>query len=144
MQAFGQPMAVMPILMGATSVVLPPEGPFASAMFNTTRALGSIAGGALLTEFLHHRQQIHSNLLLNHAGNSSYLLSQPYEGGSTFLAPLNKDGSAISAEILGQFSQLVRKQSLVLGISDSYLAIIVLALSLTVLAFLLPKRTFPP
>lgn len=144
MQAFGQPMAVMPILMGATSVVLPHEGPFASAMFNTVRATGSIAGGALLAEFIHHRQQIHSNVLLNHAGNNSYLLSQPYDGASTFLAPLKGDGSAISAEILEQFSQLVRKQSLVLGISDSYLGIIVLALLLTFLAVMLPKRTFAP
>jgi len=144
LQALGQPMAVLPILMSATSVVQPPEGPFASAMFNTTRGLGSVMGSAMLGVFVSHREQFHSNVLLNHAGSVSYLLSQPYGGGSSFLAPLNSDGSPISTEVITQFSRLVKKQALVLGLADTYLVIIGLALVLILLAAILPKRTYPP
>jgi len=144
MQAFGQPMAVLPILMSATSVVQPQEGPFASAMFNTTRGLGSVMGGSLVAVFVSHREQFHSSVLLNHAGSVSYLLSQPYAGDSTFLAPLNSNGAAISTEVLTQFSKGVKQQALVLGISDTYMVIIGLALFLVLLAAVLPKRTYPP
>ncbi|MDI9769559.1 EmrB/QacA family drug resistance transporter, partial [Pantoea dispersa] len=47
LQAFGQPMVILPVLMSATSVVAPPEGPFASAMFNTVRGFASIAASTL-------------------------------------------------------------------------------------------------
>ncbi|MBF7955015.1 MFS transporter [Rahnella victoriana] len=144
MQAFGQPMAVLPILMSATSVVQPQEGPFASAMFNTTRGLGSVMGASLLAVFVSHREQFHSNILLNHAGSVSHLLSQPYAGDSSFLAPLNGSGAAISTEILSRFSQGVKQQALVLGLADTYRVIIGLALFLILLAAVLPKRTYPP
>lgn len=101
-------------------------------------------GSAMLGVFVSHREQFHSNVLLNHAGSVSYLLSQPYGGGSSFLAPLNSDGSAISTEVITQFSRLVKKQALVLGLADTYLVIIGLALVLILLAAILPKRTYPP
>ncbi|ORJ25773.1 MFS transporter [Rouxiella badensis] len=144
MQAFGQPMAILPVLMGATGVVQPPEGPFASAMFNTVRGLGSVLGTAVVGEFSSQREQFHSNVLLNHAGSVSALLSQPYDGDGTYLAPLNPEGSAVSTEALSAFSSLVKRQATVLGLSDSYLMIIGVAIALALLTVLLPKRAYPP
>lgn len=144
MQAFGQPMAILPVLMGATSVVQPPEGPFASAMFNTVRGLGSVVGTAVVGEFSSQREQFHSNVLLNHAGSVQSLLSQPYDGEGTYLAPLNPNGSAVSTEALSAFSSLVKRQATVLGIADTYLMIIGVAIALALLTALLPKRTYPP
>jgi len=144
MQAFGQPMAILPVLMGATSVVQPPEGPFASAMFNTVRGLGSVIGSTVVGEFSSQREQFHSSVLLNHAGSVSSLLSQPYDGDGTYLAPLNPNGSAISSEVLSAFSSLVKRQATVLGLSDTYLLLISVALALALLTALLPKRTYPP
>lgn len=144
MQAFGQPMAILPVLMGATGVVQPPEGPFASAMFNTVRGFSSVMGTAVVSEFSSQREQFHSNVLLNHVGSLSSLLAQPYDGDGTYLAPLNPDGSAVSTEALGAFSSLVERQATILGLSDSYLMIIGLAIALALLTVLLPKRTYPP
>ncbi|MEG3135436.1 MFS transporter [Rouxiella sp. T17] len=144
MQAFGQPMAILPVLMGATSVVQPPEGPFASAMFNTVRGLGSVIGTAVVGEFSSQREQFHSSVLLNHVGSVSSLLSQPYDGDGTYLAPLNSNGSAVSTEALSAFSSLVKRQATVLGLADSYLMIIDVAIALALLTILLPKRTYPP
>ncbi len=144
MQAFGQPMAILPVLMGATGVVQPPEGPFASAMFNTVRGFSSVMGTAVVSEFSSQREQFHSNVLLNHVGSLSSLLAQPYDGDGTYLAPLNPDGSAVSTEALSAFSSLVERQATILGLSDSYLMIIGLAIALALLTVLLPKRTYPP
>lgn len=144
MQAVAQPMAVIPILMSATSVVQPMEGPFASAMFNTVRGLGSVTASALLETFITHREKFHSHVLLDHAGSVSHLLSQPYDGNRAPPAPLNPDGSAISTEVLARFSSLVKKQATILGLSDAYLMIMGVALALIVLAALMPQRTYPP
>ena len=144
MQAFGQPMAILPVLMGATGVVQPPEGPFASAMFNTVRGFSSVLGSALVGEFSSKREQFHSNVLLNHVGSVNSLLSQPYDGDGTYLAPLNPDGSSVSTQALSAFSSLVKRQATILGISDSYLMIFGIAIALGLLTLLLPKRTYPP
>ncbi|MDU6410770.1 MAG: MFS transporter [Yersiniaceae bacterium] len=144
MQAVAQPMAVIPILLSATSVVQPPEGPFASAMFNTVRGLGSVAGSALLETVISHREKFHSHVLLDHAGSVSYLLSQPYDGNRAPPAPLNPDGSAVSSEVLARFATLVKHQATILGLSDTYLMIMGVALGLIILAALLPQRTYPP
>jgi len=124
--------------------VQPMEGPFASAMFNVTRGMGSIFAGAMMETFLSHRQQQHSNILLNHVGSNSYLLSQPYDGAGGHLVPLNQDGSAISPELIQQFAGQVRQQTQVLALSDTYLAFIVVAAMLGLLTFVVAKRTYPP
>lgn len=144
MQALGQPMAILPVLMGATGVVQPPEGPFASAMFNTVRGFSSVLGSAMIGWFSSRREQFHSNVLLNHAGSVSSLLAQPYDGDGTYLAPLNPDGSAVSTEALSAFSSLVKRQATILGLADSYLMIIGLGMALALFTLLLPKRTYPP
>ena len=49
LQAVGQPMVVMPLLMMATNTVkAPEEGPFASALINTTRSLAAPVGIGIL------------------------------------------------------------------------------------------------
>jgi DHA2 family multidrug resistance protein len=57
LQIFGQPMAVLPLLMLSTGSIQPQDGPFASAWFNTVKGLAAvIATGvieALTTARLH-------------------------------------------------------------------------------------------
>ena len=101
-------------------------------------------GSALVDALFSHREQFHSNVWLNHAGSVGYLLYQPYDGDSSFLGTLNSGVGAISTEVLTRFSTGVKHQALVLGISDTYMAIIGLALFLILLAAALPKRTYPP
>ncbi|WNN43214.1 MFS transporter [Winslowiella toletana] len=144
MQAFGQPMMIVSVLMSATSVVLPPEGPFASAMFNTVRGFSSVAAGALVEWFLSHRQQFHSHNLLDQAANRSWLMTADSAASASSSAPLLPDGSISSAENIGHFATLVKHQSVVLSISDSYLMLIGFAILLVLLTVWLPKRVWPP
>ncbi|WP_080408099.1 MFS transporter [Burkholderia ubonensis] len=130
MHALGQPMAVLPVLMGATGVVQPQEGPFASAMFNTTRGLATVVGVTLLESLTTHREHVHSNVLADQVGRRIHLLPQ--------------SGEALSRESLHMFAVQVRHQALVMSVADVYLMLMALAISLLVLLLLLPQRTYPP
>lgn len=144
LQAFGQPMMILPVLMSATSVVLPPEGPFASAMFNTVRGFSSVAAGVLVENFLTHREKFHSHVLVDQLGNRPWLMTAPGSDSASALAPLLPDGSISSGENLGHFSTLVKHQAVIFSISDGYLLIIGFALLLVLLTAWLPKRVWPP
>lgn len=67
LQAIGQPMAVVALLFLATSVVQPQEGPFVAGIVNLLRALGSLAGSAMLSRFVELRSRFHGEMLLDHA-----------------------------------------------------------------------------
>lgn len=144
LQAFGQPMMILPVLMSATSVVLPPEGPFASAMFNTVRGFSSIAAGVLVENFLTHREKFHSHTLIDQLGNRPWLITASSSDTASSLTPLLPDGSVSSVENLSHFSTLVKHQAVILSISDSYLLITGFALLLILLTVWLPKRVWPP
>ncbi len=142
MHALGQPMAVLPVLMGATGAVQPPEGPFASAMFNATRGLASVLGTALVESLVTHREHFHSNVLADQVGRRLHLLSQFGRGGTSAL--LSQSGVPLSRESLHMFAGQVRHQALVMSVADVYLTLMALAMSLIVLLLLLPHRAYPP
>ncbi|CAI1696365.1 Multidrug resistance protein B [Serratia proteamaculans] len=144
LQAFGQPMMILPVLLMSTSVIMAPEGPFASAMFNTVRGFSAVAAGSLVESFMSHREQFHSHVLVDRLGNRPWLMTAENSEHASGNMPLLPDGTASSAENLGHFSTLVKHQAVILSISDAYLLIIGCALLLVLLTAWLPKRTYPP
>lgn len=144
LQAFGQPMVILPILMSSTSVVAPPEGPFASAMFNTVRGFSSIAASTLVSWFVSHREQFHSSILINNAASHAWLMTAPDSSQANSSHPLLPDGSISSAENLSGFSTLVKHQALVLSLSDTWLLLIGFAVFLLLATAVVPKRVWPP
>lgn len=144
MQAFGQPMMILSVLLTSTSTVLAPEGPFASAMFNTVRGFSSVAAGSLVENFMSHREKFHSQVLVDRLGNHPWLMTAENAEQASGAMPLLPDGSVSSAENLGHFSTLVKHQAVILSISDAYLLIICCALLLVLLTVWLPTRVYPP
>ncbi|WP_158784217.1 MFS transporter [Pantoea sp. BAV 3049] len=144
LQAFGQPMLILPVLMSATSVVQPPEGPYASAMFNTVRGFSSVAASSLIGNFLTHREKFHSHILVDQLGNRPWLMTADTAASASAATPLLPDGSVSSTENLSHFATLVKHQAVILSISDAYLLIIGFALLLVLLTAWLPKRVYPP
>ena len=122
LQAIGQPMVVVPLLMISTGVVHPMEGPFASAMVNGIRGICTVVGIALMEVFLSHREQFHSFVLLDHLGARLELWS----------------GS------LATLSDRVSDQAHVLAMADAYLAVIAVLILMLLLLVLLPTRAYPP
>lgn len=125
--AFAQPMIVVPLLMNATGVIHPMEGPFASSMVNTMRGLFSVVGASALENLIIHREHLHSNTLLDSLGASQYSLSPWLQHSS-----------------LATLSERVQRQAFVLSYSDAYLALLVVVAILLVVLVTLPKRAYPP
>lgn len=125
LHAIGLPMVVVPLLMLATGVIHPMEGPFASAMVNALRGLASVIAGVVLENFITAREHLHSNILLDRLGSQQQAL-----------APLLGD----PASLVGR----VREQAYVLTFSDAYLALLGVIALLFVVLLTLPKRAYPP
>lgn len=127
LHTFGQPMIVVPLLMNATSVIHPMEGPFASAMVNTMRGLFSVVAGSTLGNFITHRQHLHSNTLLD--GVAAH-----YPG----LAPLLEDRTVAT------LAERTREQAFVLSFSDAFLALLLVVSLMLAILISVPQRAFPP
>lgn len=117
-----QPMVVVPLLMKATGVIAPQEGPFASAMVNTLRSLASIVAGVALQQVITWREHFHSNHLVDQLGNLSQL------------------DLAASADLAGR----IREQAFVLTYADAYLVMLLVLGALLIALLTLPPRAYPP
>ena len=118
---FGQPMSVIPLLMLATGVMTPQDGPFASAWFNTVKGLASVVAAGLIEALTTVRRHFHSNALVDSLGNSP-------------LADSSAPGLA----------RRIHEQALVLTSADLYLCMALLAAALIVLIPFVPTRIYPP
>ena len=121
LQIFGQPMAVLPLLMLSTGSIQPMDGPFASAWFNTVKGLAAVIATAVLDTLTTQREHFHSTMLVDHLGNS----------------PL-ADGDAPG------LAQRLHQQAVVLTSSDLYYVMAGVAVALILLIFWMPTRIFPP
>ncbi|AJO75882.1 MFS transporter [Pseudomonas sp. MRSN 12121] len=121
LQIFGQPMAVLPLLMLSTGSIQPIEGPFASAWFNTVKGLAAVVATGVLDVLTTHRLHFHSTRLVDSLGNS----------------PL----SAVDASNL---AQRLHRQAVVLTSADLYYVMAGVAAALILLIFWMPTRIYPP
>lgn len=121
LQIFGQPMAVLPLLMLSTGSINPMQGPFASAWFNTVKGLSAVIATGVIEALTTARLHFHSTMLVDRLGNS----------------PLAERDSASLAHRL-------HEQAVVLTSSDLYLCMAGIAVTLILLIFWLPTRIYPP
>ena len=128
LQALGQPMAVVPLLMIATMKLAPTDGPFVSGMFNMVKGLASAVAAALIDVVLTWREHTHSNVLLDRFGASRFVLAG-LPGGQQHFAALD---------------QAVRGQALVLALADLNFVAVGIAVALLLLLLVLPTRVYPP
>lgn len=125
LQIMGQPMAVIPLLMLATTGLPPTEGPWASAMFNTTKGFAAVLGTAIIEGVGTIREHYHSEMLVDRLGT----LGQP-------------DGRDPAA--LGELAARIHTQAVVLTSADLYLVMAAITCGLILLIPILPVRVYPP
>ena len=134
LQAVGQPMVVLPLLMIATNTVKgPEEAPFASALINTTRSFAAPVGICILELVERWRGALHSERLVDQIGQNRFQPMQALDG----LLP----GASEQAERL---AHAVEIQASVLTTGDTFLVLAAFGVALALLALLLPVRTYPP
>jgi MFS transporter, DHA2 family, multidrug resistance protein len=145
LQAIGQPMVIMPLLMMATNTVVgPAEGPFASALINTLRAVAEVASVWLLALIGRWRNALHSSRIVDEIGQDRWRVIQSNGVLPQYPAPLTPGGRPRAPASLEAFSHAVEQQVAILTTSDTFLILGALTVFLMVLVVTLPVRTFPP
>jgi MFS transporter, DHA2 family, multidrug resistance protein len=142
LQAFGFSFVIMPILMLVTNVIKPEEGPFASALFNTPRAVTEAIGVWLLQLIARWRGALHRERLADTLGQvRAQLESGP---AASFLhAPHAPAGFAAAGRGPAGYGELIERQMSVLTLSDTFVILAGLTLVLGLLLFI-PGREAPP
>ena len=135
--AIGEPMVVLPLLMMATNTIRnPAEGPFASTLVNTTRAVAEPVGVWLFQLIFRWRGALHYNRLADNAGLNRFGALR--DGGIVSLGLPGSD-TGVTA-----YRSAVRLQAAVLTLSDGFLVIVALGIFLAAVLLVLPERTLPP
>ncbi len=146
LQAIGEPMIIMPLLMMATnSIRKPEEGPLASGMVNCTRGLAEPVGVWLLQLIERWRGGLHYNRIADQSGQGSYDVIQAQAGliqGNP--PPLLQNGLPRYPGSLDGFMAEVQAQATVLTLSDAFLVIAAITVALMLVLLILPERTYPP
>jgi DHA2 family multidrug resistance protein len=145
LQGVGQPMVVMPLLMMTTNTVAgPAEGPFSSALVSTSRGVAEAASVWFLELIGRWRDALHSDRIVDEAGQDRWRVIQSYGVLPQYPPPLMPDGQPRAPGSLGAFSRAVEQQVLILSASDTFLILGALTVCLMVVVMTLPVRAVPP
>jgi DHA2 family multidrug resistance protein len=145
LQAIGQPMVIMPLLMMATNTVAGvAEAPFASAMINTLRAVAEAASVWFLELIGRWRNALHSSRIVDEVGQDRWRVIQSNGVLPQYPAPLTPSGHPRAPGSLEAFSHAVEQQVAILTTSDTFLILGALTVFLMIVVVTLPVRTFPP
>jgi DHA2 family multidrug resistance protein len=145
LQAVGQPMVIMPLLMMVTNTVAgPAEGPFASALVNTCRGLAEAASVWFVELIDRWRNALHSDRIIDEAGQDRWRVIQSNGVLPQYPPPLMPDGQPRVPGSLEAFSHAVEQQVTILSTSDTFLILGALTVVLMVVVMTLPVRTVSP
>ena len=145
LQAIGQPMVIMPLLMMSTNTVAAPaEGPFVSALVNTPRAVAEAASVWFLALIDRWRNALHSDRIIDQAGQDRWRVIQVNQVLPQYPPPLMLDGHPRAPNSLEAFGHAVEQQVAILSMSDTFLILGALTVFLMVVVMTLPVRTLPP
>jgi DHA2 family multidrug resistance protein len=145
LQAIGQPMVIMPLLMMTTNTVAgPAEGPFASALINTSRAVAEAASAWFLGLIDRWRGALHSDRLIDEAGQDRWRVIQGNGVLPQYPPLLLPNGQPRLPGSLEAFGHAVEQQVTILSASDAFLILGALTVFLMIVVMTLPVRTFPP
>jgi DHA2 family multidrug resistance protein len=144
-QAIGQPMVVMPLLMKATNTVTSPaDGPLASALLNTSRAIAEATSAWFLGLIDRWRNALHSERIIDEAGQDRWRVIQSNGVLPQYPPPLMPAGQPRMPNSLEAFRHAVEQQTAILSASDTFLILGALTVFLMVVVMTLPVRTVPP
>jgi DHA2 family multidrug resistance protein len=145
LQAIGQPMVIMPLLMMTTNAVAgPSEGPFASALINTLRAVAEATSAWFLALIGRWRNALHSDRIIDQVGQDRWRVIQSNGVLPQYPPPLTPNGQPRAPNSLEAFGHAVEQQVTILSASDTFLILGALTVFLMVVVMTLPIRTMPP
>jgi MFS transporter, DHA2 family, multidrug resistance protein len=140
-RALGQALVLTPVSAITTAGIAPSEAGAASGLSNMLRNLGGAVGTATLATMLTKREQFHSNIV----GQSVTLARDEVrqrlaEMTDYFVAHGVTDRAAAAHDAVAYLGNVVRRQALIMGFSDTFVVIGVL-LAAAALALLFARRS---
>ena len=128
--------------MLVTNVIKPEEGPFASALFNTPRALTEAIGAWMIALIARERGALHRTRLADTLGQvRASVVNAPVLGG--LHPPSPPAGLSLAGRGGGGYDEVIMQQVSVLTISDTFVIMAGLTVLLALLLFI-PERSLPP
>ncbi|NOV16571.1 DHA2 family efflux MFS transporter permease subunit [Ensifer adhaerens] len=139
-RAIGQALVLTPITAITTAGIAPSDAAAASGLSNMLRNLGGAIGTASLGTILTKREQFHSNII----GQAVTLAREEVrdrlsQTASYFMAHGVSDPVLASHKAIAALGQVVRRQALILGFSDTF-AVIGVVLAIAAVALLLTQK----
>jgi MFS transporter, DHA2 family, multidrug resistance protein len=145
LQAVGQSMVIMPLLLMATnSIKGPGEAPFASALFNTPRAIAEVVAVWLFALIDHWRGALHSDRIVDQIGQNRFSLVQSNGVLPNMPTALLPDGQPRAPGSLRALSATVHQQVTLMSAADTFLVLGAMTVFLMIVLLVLPVRTLPP
>jgi DHA2 family multidrug resistance protein len=144
LQSVGFSFVVMPLLMMATNAVKPEEGPYASALINTPRAVAEGLGVWVVDLIGRWRGGLHRVRILEILGQERLKVVQAEPVLGLNRPALSPNGTAAQPGALEALNQAVTQQASTLTTIDTFLIQAGLVLFLMVVLAVLPERTYPP
>jgi DHA2 family multidrug resistance protein len=145
LQAVGQPMVIMPMVLMVTNAVADPaERPFVAALFNSARGLAEAAAVWLLELIRRWRDALHYDRIVDEAGQDRWRVIQSNGVLPQYPPPLTPSGQPRTPDSLEVFRHTVEQQVMILSSSDTFLILGALTVALMVVVMILPVRTVPP
>ena len=141
LQAVGQPLVIMPLLLMATNTLNPESAPFASATINTARALSEAVGFWLVTLIARLRGGLHTNRILDWIGENRIALQQQ---GRLPVGATEPGGQGAADHAIQGLQAIVQREVTALVTIDTFIVFGGLVVFLLCVLAILPQRTYPP
>ncbi len=140
-RAIGQALVVTPVSAITTAGIAPGDAAAASGLVNMLRNLGGAVGTATLATVLTRREQFHSNVI----GQSVTLFREEARQRiadltSYFLAHGVSDAGVAKRRAIVAVGNIIRRQALILGFSDTF-AVIGVLLAVAAVTLLFARKT---
>jgi MFS transporter, DHA2 family, multidrug resistance protein len=130
--------------MSTNTVASPAEGPFASALINSSRGLAEAAAAWLFGLIDRWRNALHYDRIADEAGQDRWRVIQSNGVLPQYPPPLTPAGQPRMSGSLEVFRHAVEQQVMILSTSDTFLVLGALTVFLMVAVMTLPVRTVPP
>jgi len=139
-RAIGQALTLAPLSAVSLGSVAPQDAPAASGISNMMRNLGGAIGTAVLATIVTKREQFHSNIIGQSVDlGREEVRSRIAEMTNYFLSHGVSDPAAAHHQAIIALGNIVKRQALVLGYSDTF-AMLGIVLILSGIAILLTKK----
>ncbi|WP_448140330.1 MFS transporter [Sphingopyxis fribergensis] len=140
----GEAMAILPLLMLVVADMPPDDGPYVSALFNSTKGFASVLIGTIIEGFGRWRIGHHSSALVSQLGQRPASYEEHLATLSDHLAGAIPGPGDRADAALGMFAEHIHLQSVTLAMADLYRLLLIIVFAMIAVTLLLPTRVYPP